>query len=681
MKKITLSILMSIAFVSLTNAQVDKLLPPGTDINLNPQVSDITKLKKDFLLKLKLNEKNLNFNQPVLPKTSQLEAPSFPKSIPETREFSKNSKKDIPSVAERKKRFHNKRRNRSTEISKSNSNVSNYKILNNSTDALTNLYPYDLIYRNDLIKIEEVAVIGSYIDKYTYYEDGTIEQELYYNYDSAAGTYLLIESVYYSNLYDSNGNLIERAFYDYNLVTGSFEGQSFQVFDYFDNFIDEVYTYDWDGNGQTRNSIFVDTTGTYIENIINYNINSTGDAWEYYDLQTFLYNDSMLLQEAQNDIWSQDDGDFSIPNDVNYYVYNTDNSLILEVYYTYDSEGNLTPTWREDFFYHEGYFQEKILYQRLQLDDWDGSTWANDYLTSLPDLSRGYGEIFVEGKEYDWNPAGVWVAQDDTYFIYSYTPPATITPNYTETFDTFPPQAWEFARGDYGSPTGVLTKFGEANFGNDSDSPNGNSAVINIFGNLVADYFASPVFDLSGGTYFLNYDVALTEWATTNPSTLGADDYVAVLVTQDRGVSWTELYRWDANTEISNDGQSATEISMTGYGAEVQFAFYANSGDNDDEDNDFFIDNFQITSETLSTSTNTLEGFTIYPTIVKEELNFRSQNKVEAVTVFNLLGQKVFFGAPNTNNSSINLSKLRPGIYVVKVSSEGKIGSYKIIKE
>ena len=48
MKKITLSILMSIAFVSLTNAQVDKLLPPGTDINLNPQVSDITKLKKDF---------------------------------------------------------------------------------------------------------------------------------------------------------------------------------------------------------------------------------------------------------------------------------------------------------------------------------------------------------------------------------------------------------------------------------------------------------------------------------------------------------------------------------------------------------------------------------------------------------------------------------------------------------
>ena len=95
-----------------------------------------------------------------------------------------------------------------------------------------------------------------------------------------------------------------------------------------------------------------------------------------------------------------------------------------------------------------------------------------------------------------------------------------------------------------------------------------------------------------------------------------------------------------------------------------------------------YLDEFTLDAfSTLGTSTNTLEGFTLYPTIVKEELNFRSQNNVEAITVFNVLGQKVFSGAPNTNNSSINLSTLRPGVYVVKVSAEGKIGSYKIIKE
>jgi hypothetical protein len=41
----------------------------------------------------------------------------------------------------------------------------------------------------------------------------------------------------------------------------------------------------------------------------------------------------------------------------------------------------------------------------------------------------------------------------------------------------------------------------------------------------------------------------------------------------------------------------------------------------------------------------------------------------------------VYKGIPNADSSSINLSSLRPGVYLVKVSAEGLIGSYKIIKE
>jgi len=71
----------------------------------------------------------------------------------------------------------------------------------------------------------------------------------------------------------------------------------------------------------------------------------------------------------------------------------------------------------------------------------------------------------------------------------------------------------------------------------------------------------------------------------------------------------------------------------------------------------------------------------LYPTIVKEALNFNSQKNVEAIAVYNLLGQEVYKGMPNANSSSINLSYLRPGVYLVKVTAEGLIGSYKIIKE
>ena len=100
---------------------------------------------------------------------------------------------------------------------------------------------------------------------------------------------------------------------------------------------------------------------------------------------------------------------------------------------------------------------------------------------------------------------------ESIYQLFSYTPPATITPNYTETFNSFLPESWEVAQGDYGTPIGVKTQFIEWDFGNDSGNSNGKAAVINIYESSVADYLFSPVFDLSGGTHFLNYDVALTK--------------------------------------------------------------------------------------------------------------------------------------------------------------------------
>ena len=269
---------------------------------------------------------------------------------------------------------------------------------------------------------------------------------------------------------------------------------------------------------------------------------------------------------------------------------------------------------------------------------------------------------------------------DVAFCLEEYTPPAPIVPNYTETFDTYLPDRWSEAAGAYGSPSGTSSSFTSDDFVNDSSNSNGLSAKINIYGTSVDEYLISPEFNLSGSDYFLNFDVGLTAWNSSDAASLGADDYVALLVTQDGGSTWTELDRWDSTTPISETGVSALEKVLSGYGDTVQFAFYAFS-DTTNEDNDFFIDNFQITSATLGTQNNTLEGFTLYPTIVKEALNFNSQKNVEAIAVYNLLGQEVYKGMPNANSSSINLSSLRPGVYLVKVTAEGLIGSYKIIKE
>ena len=245
------------------------------------------------------------------------------------------------------------------------------------------------------------------------------------------------------------------------------------------------------------------------------------------------------------------------------------------------------------------------------------------------------------------------------------------------------PAGFTESEGPFGAPdaTDNDSAWDTSDFLNDATL--GKGAKVNIYGTTRDEYLISPTFDLSAGTHYLNIDAGITDWNGTGADAGGMDvdeDYVSLVFSEDDGATWSELYRWDSTSGLTNASQAMPEVSISSTSSTAKFALYAYSGVSG-ADYDFHVTNFQVTTTTPGTATNILEGFSLYPTIVKEELNFRSQNNVETITVFNLLGQKVFSGAPNTNNSSINLSNLRPGVYVVKVSAEGKIGSYKIIKE
>ena len=266
---------------------------------------------------------------------------------------------------------------------------------------------------------------------------------------------------------------------------------------------------------------------------------------------------------------------------------------------------------------------------------------------------------------------------------YSLSTEAAASIPFSTNFSSYPGPGFSESTGPFGTPSATVTTSAwvVSNFLNDATL--GTGAKVNIYGTSIDEYLISPSFDLSAGTHYLNMDAGISNYNATgaDPDGMDAgDDYVALLLSEDDGTTWAELYRWDSTSGLTNAAEAMPEVTLSTTSATAKIALYAFSAAAGG-DYDFHVTNFQVTTETLGTATNTLEGFTLYPTIVKEELNFRSQNKVEAITVFNLLGQKVFSGAPNTNNSSINLSNLRPGVYIVKVSAEGKIGSYKIIKE
>lgn len=83
----------------------------------------------------------------------------------------------------------------------------------------------------------------------------------------------------------------------------------------------------------------------------------------------------------------------------------------------------------------------------------------------------------------------------------------------------------------------------------------------------------------------------------------------------------------------------------------------------------------------LGIKENVIDGFTYYPNPVSSEINLSAKSKIEEVTIYNLLGQKVFAEKPNVTRKGLDISYLQTGMYVMHVTSEGKSASYKIVKK
>ena len=172
-----------------------------------------------------------------------------------------------------------------------------------------------------------------------------------------------------------------------------------------------------------------------------------------------------------------------------------------------------------------------------------------------------------------------------------------ISPDYLESFTTITPQCWDEANsgdattgpGDLGSGSWVADEF--LNTGSDDGAYK-----INLFNNSKSDWIISPQFDLTGGPFQVEFDFAITNWnSNTVAGTLGSDDLVQLLITNDDGVTWTPLLTYD-NTSVVPISGIHPVVDLSTYADDtVQFGILASEGtENDPEDVDVFVDNFRV---------------------------------------------------------------------------------------
>ena len=177
-------------------------------------------------------------------------------------------------------------------------------------------------------------------------------------------------------------------------------------------------------------------------------------------------------------------------------------------------------------------------------------------------------------------------------------------PTYTENFDAYVstatfPTCWSEFQGVLGAGGTSVTNTSSSNWTYDGFGNVGSNgaAKINLYSTGRDEWFVSPSIDLGTGTtaYQVEFDFAITDYANTSATTLGADDTIAIVISTDNGDTWFQgniLQQWDANSTFSNTGEFIA-IDLSAYTGVVKFGFYAASSASN-ADNDIFVDNFQV---------------------------------------------------------------------------------------
>ena len=88
-----------------------------------------------------------------------------------------------------------------------------------------------------------------------------------------------------------------------------------------------------------------------------------------------------------------------------------------------------------------------------------------------------------------------------------------------------------------------------------------------------------------------------------------------------------------------------------------------------------------VSCAVLAVDEANLNNFSYYPNPTTGILNISSKGRVEAIEVMNVLGQKVLMINPKDNKSEIDMSRLAPGVYLVKATVNGKVITNKVIKK
>lgn len=194
--------------------------------------------------------------------------------------------------------------------------------------------------------------------------------------------------------------------------------------------------------------------------------------------------------------------------------------------------------------------------------------------------------------------------------------------------------------------------------------PSGQTAYFNLQGNV------SPSADANQEFYSGNVTMTagtLTDDGGGNTISYPENQWFDFSAEIDVDAGNYELKINGATSGVIDQGASATGLGGVDFFADLPT-------------NTYFVDAVRFASGILSTDEFSADVFNVYPNPVVNTLNIKSENPVQTVAIYDILGKQVLIAQPDAISPSVDMSRLPSGVYLVSITINGASKTIKVLK-
>jgi len=191
---------------------------------------------------------------------------------------------------------------------------------------------------------------------------------------------------------------------------------------------------------------------------------------------------------------------------------------------------------------------------------------------------------------------------------------------------------------------------------------------------------ATPAATLEGGNP-VGCDISGANgvWYNITPD---ADGEITATISNPAGLSFVTFYT--AADENASEGDltlvdwwdnqcvPGTTTTIPVVAGQAYYIFVVNTG---------AVTDVEIECEFLGVFDNEIAGFDYYPNPASSTINLNALETIEHVALYNVLGQKALDQTLDATSTALDVSSLATGTYLMRVTVNGEIGTYKVIIE